>query len=148
MADTRTQTRVEDWIRREWLQERFGQEFHRERRTLSSGGEFDFGAVSADKQIVACISTSRGRTSGNKYPAGKVNKLRGDMLFLIMTDAEQRLIVLTDEGMLGICEKEKDNGRVPKGVDFLLARLPADIEAELAEARERASKEVRPSKKP
>ncbi len=61
--------------------------------------------------------------------------------------AEQRLIVLTEEGMLGICEKEKGNGRVPKGVEFLLVRLPADLEAQLAEAREKASKEVRPVKK-
>ena len=120
----RTQRRVEKWVRREWLPARFSQEFHRERRALSSGGEFGFGAVSADEQIIACISTSRGKTSGKKFPTGQVNKLRGDMLFLIMAKAEQRFIVLTDEGMFELCEKEREKGRVPRGIDFLLARLP------------------------
>ncbi len=51
MADTRIQIQVEDWIRRNWMPKKFGQKFHRERLQLSSGGVFDFDAVSADNKI-------------------------------------------------------------------------------------------------
>lgn len=145
MADTRTQSEVEDWVRRHWMPERFGQQFRRERVRLSSGGVFDFDAVSTDDRIVASISTSSGKTSGGKYPVGKVHKLRADMLFLIMATAERRIIVLTEPDMHAICLKEAESGRVPAGVEFLVAELPPDLAARLRDARELSSREVRPS---
>ncbi|MCC6180034.1 MAG: hypothetical protein IT305_32370 [Chloroflexi bacterium] len=144
MADTRTQNEVEDWVRRNWMPEQFGQQFHRDRLQLSSGGVFDFDAVSADGRIVALISTASGRTSGGKYPVGKVHKLRSDMLFLTMITAEQRLIVLTEPDMHALCIKEMEGRRVPDGVVFVLATLPPDLASKLRDARELASREVRP----
>ncbi|MEZ5929154.1 MAG: hypothetical protein R3C55_11850 [Parvularculaceae bacterium] len=67
MADTRVQVEVEDWVRRNWMQEKFGQPFHRDRIRLKSGGLFDFDAVSADQSIVASISTSSAKTSSGKH---------------------------------------------------------------------------------
>ena len=58
MADTRVQLEVEDWVRENWMKEKYGQQFHRKRVKLVSGGVFDFDAVSEDKTIGACISTS------------------------------------------------------------------------------------------
>ena len=44
MADTRTQAQVEDWVRKDWMPRKFGQQFRRERLRLACGGVFDFDA--------------------------------------------------------------------------------------------------------
>jgi hypothetical protein len=75
---------MEDWVRREWLPKQYEQGFSRERLKLSSGGVFDFDAVSADGSIVATVSTSRARTKTGKYAVGKMLKLRSDMFFLLL----------------------------------------------------------------
>ena len=144
MADTRVQLEVEDWIRREWLPTKFNQQFRRERLRLSAGGVFDFDAVSSDNTIVANISTSSGITSGGKNPSGKIQKLRADMLFLLMVKAEKRLIVLTEKGMYDLCLKEKSNGRVPLEIEFVLVEIPEMLAASLHNAKSIASKEVSP----
>ena len=144
MADTRVQLEVEDWVRREWLPTKFNQQFRRERLRLSAGGVFDFDAVSSDNTIVANISTSSGITSGGKNPSGKIQKLRADMLFLLMVKAEKRLIVLTEKGMYDLCLKEKSNGRVPLEIEFVLVEIPEMLAASLHNAKSIASKEVSP----
>jgi len=40
---------------------------------LSSGGVFDFDAVSEDHSVVATISTSGAKTAGGKYAVGKMH---------------------------------------------------------------------------
>lgn len=82
MADTRVQLEVEDWVRDCWMLKEFGQKYHRTRLPLSSGGVFDFDAVSDDRKTAACISTSSGMTARGKHAVGKLMKLRSDMLFL------------------------------------------------------------------
>lgn len=144
MADTRVQLKVEDWVRREWLPKKYGQEFRPARLRLSAGGFFDFDAVSSDNQIVANISTSSGITSGGKNPSGKIQKLRADMLFLLMANADKRLIVLTEKSMYDLCLKEKGNGRVPQEIEFVLAELPEALSRLLQDAKSIASKEVSP----
>jgi hypothetical protein len=146
MADTRVQLEAEDWVRREWLPKFFNQQFRRERLQLSAGGIFDFDAVSLDNTIVANISTSTGITSGGKNPAGKIQKLRADMLFLLMIKAEKRLIVLTEKGMYDLCIKEQGNGRVPLEIEFILVELPEALSMSLQNARSIASKEVSPNR--
>ena len=96
MADTRCQVECEDWVRREWMPAVFGQPFYRERVQLTSGGVFDFDAVSSDKTIIASISTSGSRTASGKYATGKMMKLRSDILFLLMTNAVRRLVILCE----------------------------------------------------
>ncbi|MFN8434321.1 MAG: hypothetical protein U0V18_09880 [Anaerolineales bacterium] len=144
MADTRVQLEVEDWVRREWLPSKFEQVFRRERLRLNSGGVFDFDAVSSDNTIVANISTSSGITSGGKNPSGKIQKLRADMLFLLMVETDSRLIVLTEKSMYDLCLKEKSNGRVPHGIEFVLVELPEALSKSLHDAKSIASKEVAP----
>lgn len=145
MADTRIQVEVEDWVRENWMAKTFDRQFYRNRLKLSSGGVFDFDAVSEDKSIAACISTSSERTSGGKLAVGKMMKLRSDMLFLhLALGLSKRLIVLTEEGMFAHCEKERKGGRVPLDIEFILASLPADLRERLAQARKIASQEVTP----
>ena len=81
MADTRVQLEVEDWVRREWMPHKLGQQFSRERVRLSSGGVCDFDAVSSDRRIVAAISTSGAVTAGGKHAVGKLLKIRSDCFF-------------------------------------------------------------------
>ena len=72
MADTRVQAEVEDWVRKHWMPRTFGVLFYRERVELTSGGVFDFDAVSSDRSIVASISTSGATTSSGKRAVGKL----------------------------------------------------------------------------
>jgi len=144
MADTRVQLEVEDWVRRNWMPRQFGQKFYRERARLSSGGVFDFDAVSEDGKIVATISTSGARTATGKLAVGKLLKIRSDMFFLLLAKAERRLVVLTEPDMLELCQKEKERGRVPDSIEFYLADIPEELRERLRTARKKASREVSP----
>lgn len=148
MADTRVQSAVEDWVRDVWMPKALGQPFHRARRPLSSGGVFDFDAVSMDRRIIASISTSGARTAGGKHAVGKLMKIRSDMLFLLLAEADRRLVVLTEHDMLQLCEKERAGGRVPASIEFIHAELPDELKTRLAEARRVASDEVNPQGRP
>ncbi len=146
MADTRVQIEVEDWVRREWMPAKFGQQFLRERVRLSPGGVFDFDAVSSDRKIVATISTSGALTAGGKYAVGKMLKIRSDMYFLLLADAERRLVVLTERDMHDQCMKEVAGGRVPSSIEFIRVQIPGELEARLRASRSVASHEVFPNR--
>lgn len=112
---------------------------------LETGGRFEFDAVSADNTIVANISTSSARTAGHKYAAGPIQKIRADMLFLLMAPVQRRLIVFTQPDMYDwwVEEKEKRK-RVPDRVKFEFASLSPDLAKKLAYAKLVASLEVTP----
>jgi len=145
MADTRIQVEVEDWVCREWMPNTFGQKFHRERLRLSSGGIFDFDAVSEDSKIVATISTSGSKTASGKNASGKVFKIRSDMFFLLLVPGiQRRIVVLTENDMVELCRKEREDGRVPNSIEFFHAEIPEALRTRLRNARGVASKEVSP----
>ena len=132
MADTRVQLEVEDWVREKWMAVKFGCNFYRNRLSLTSGGVFDFDAVSQDGKNAACISTSGVKTARGKHAVGKLLKIRSDMLFLLLAKGpERRTIVLTESDMLDVCSKEKAGGRVPQEIDFILAELPDEVRKNL-----------------
>lgn len=144
MADTRCQLECEDWVRQDWMPQRFGQRFHRNRVRLISGGVFDFDAVSADGTTIATISTSGAKTSGGKLAVGKLMKLRSDMLVLMLAAPKRAAVILTERDMYELCEKEKEAGRVPRNVEFYHAPLPCDLAEKLKLARQVSSDEVSP----
>ena len=144
MADTRAQTEAEDWVRREWMPERYGEAFFRERVRLSSGGVFDFDAISADGKTVANISTSGARTASGKNAVGKMMKIRSDIYFLLLADADQRLMILTERDMYEQWLKEAERGRVPASIQFAHVELPQELRTKLDASRRRASREVSP----
>ena len=147
MADTRVQLEVEDWVRENWMPEAFRQKFYRNRIKLAPGGVFDFDAVSEDKSIAACISTSAGRTSSGNFASGKMMKLRSDMLFLhLAIGLTRKVMVVVEKDMHDACLKERAGGRVPLDIEFHLARIPDDLASRLVSARRIASKEVTPDK--
>lgn len=144
MADTRCQLECEDWVRQEWMPLQFGQTFHRDRVRLTSGGVFDFDAVSGDRTIVASISTSSAQTSGAKRGSGKLMKLRSDMLFLVLASPPRALMIFTETDMFELCEREKAGGRAPQNIEFYHAPLPAHLAAKLKVAKQVSSDEVSP----
>lgn len=145
MADTRTQVEVEDWVRREWLPSKFNQQFSRERMPLSSGGVFNYDAVSADKKIIVSISTSGSITSGGKQGAGKLQKIRADMFFLLLTpNVDKKIIILTEKDMFEKCKSETTSGRAPKEIEFMYADIPHTLRAKLIESRKKAARESKP----
>jgi hypothetical protein len=141
MADTRVQLEVEDWVRQTWMPQHFGVNFYRERLKIRSGGVFDFDAVSADKSIVATISTSGAKTAGGKNAVGKIMKIRSDILFLTMVEAKRRVVVLTERDMYEQYLREVQGGRVPPEVEFVYAPLCENINERLIAARLACSSE-------
>jgi len=147
MADTRVQLQVEDWVRKEWMPQHYGMKFRRERVSLSSGGVFDFDAVSDDDSIVATISTSGATTASGKHAVGKLLKIRSDMFFLLLVKAQRRIVVLTEPDMYDLCLKEQQGGRVPSSIEFVLAAIPDHLAGKLKESRRSASQEVSPTRR-
>ena len=144
MADTKVQLEVEDWIRLNWMPSNLGQNFFSEKLSLTSGGVFDFDAVSEDKTIASSISTSGTRTAGGKNATGKILKIRSDMFFLLLCSVKRRLIVLTEKDMYQWWLKERERGRVPEAIEFILVDIPTDLRRRLVSARSRSSGEVSP----
>jgi hypothetical protein len=146
VADSRVQLEVEDWIRDTPLRTTFGQRFHRERVRLSSGGLFDFDGVSDDRKVVVSVSTSGASTATGKLAVGKLTKIRADVLFLLLAEAEHRVLCLSEQDMFQLCQKEMRAGRLPKEVQVLRVELPSELDQRLKAARKAASDEVRPQK--
>ncbi len=145
MADTTVQLEVEDWIRRNWLPQKFGQKFHRERLRLSAGGLFDFDAVSEDEKIIAVISTSSAKTRRGKSAVGKLTKIRSDVYFLLLVESAKRVVVFTEKDMLDRFNKERQAGRAPREIDSYLAEIPAELRRRLEVARKASIDEIEPS---
>jgi hypothetical protein len=97
--------------------------------------------VSEDHTIVTTISTSASKTSGGKTAVGKILKLRSDMLFLTMVEAQRRVIILTEQDMCDQCEKESAGGRVPPEIEVVCAAIPEELRTRLVAARLKASGE-------
>ena len=141
MADSKAQRIAEEWVRETWLLERFNQPFQKRRLTLSSGGEFEFDAVSRDEGIVASISTNGGITAAGREAKPKLNKIRSDILFLILSSTNQRFVLLTDKAMFKLCEQERANGRMPPQIEFIYVPLPSALEEQCRIARLVAAQE-------
>lgn len=145
MADTRVQREAEQWVRESWMPGRFARSFSRKRLKLSSGGEYDFDAVSNEHDIVATISTSGARTAAGKSGVGKLLRVRSDIYFLLLADIGRRVVVLTEKDMHERCLLEQERGRVPRSIEFQHAELPVELRVRVQESRRAASKEVTPS---
>jgi hypothetical protein len=146
LADSRIQLEIEDWIRNDWLPNKYGQKFRRERFKLNTGGVFDFDAVSDDEKIVINISTSSAFTFNGKVGVGKMQKIHSDIMFLLMVETREKVILLTEKDMYDRCISEKNAGRIPKDVSFMHVNLPEELKVKLRGAKKVASLEVTPSK--
>lgn len=144
MADSGVQREVEDWIRREWMPRTFGKSFSCRQVSLTSGGAFMFDAVSVDGKVVANISTSGSRTARGRFASGKIYKVRSDIYFLLLSTADRKLVLLTEQDMNEWWLEERKKGRVPECIEFWHVRIPDDLNQRLEDSRGNASDEVSP----
>ncbi len=144
MADTSAQHVAEEWIVSHYLADHFaGKSFSGRKLTLKWGGQFAFDAVSEDGKIVGLISTSAARTATGNAAIGKILKLKADALYLLnVRGVEQRFMIFTENSMIEHFEKEKQSGRFPPEIEFLLAVLPENINKLVLKARRVASDET------
>ncbi|HXF48985.1 MAG TPA: hypothetical protein VNL73_06125 [Verrucomicrobiae bacterium] len=149
MANTEVQLEVEKWLRENWLPKQFGQKFYKKQRQLLSGGKFEFDAVSEDGNVLVTISTSHAKTVSGKGGSGKLQKIRADALFLLLSGAQSPVLVFTEQDMFDLCKKEHNKGRLPKNVDIRLVNdkeIPSDLRIQLLHARRSSSTEVSPTR--
>lgn len=78
-------------------------------------------------RIVCGIKSSSGITSGGKNPARKISSAYEELYFLACVDADQRLLVLTDEGFCRLLSK-KMREKLSRDISLLYCPL---TEAEL-----------------
>lgn len=140
--DTKNQVACEDWIRKEWLPQRFGQAFRRAAVPLGSGGVHSFDAVSNDGNIVAVISTSCARTAKGRRAIGKMNRLRSDLYFLHLAQAKRPVVVVTETEMYERCLADQATGLIPGDVEILLAVLPPQLAAMLRGSKDARTAEI------
>ena len=142
MATSNSFLRVEEHIRDEWLERRFGQKFTKRSVSLRTKGTFEFDAVSPDGDIVGCISANSGRARQGGLAKTKMNKIRSDIMFLMLSKAQRRLMILTDADLYAHSVNEQKRGRLPCDIDICHAKLSDEFQALLSEAQKAASIEI------
>lgn len=143
MANSKVQSKCENWITKNWLPEKYSMVFYKQKIRMQNRGYFEFDAVSSDGKIIANISTASVETHKGTRGSGKVSKLRADCLMLSLIDVKQKLMLLTERSLFDFALSEQQEGRLPIDIQILKIDLPKDLKAELATAKNIASKEVR-----
>jgi hypothetical protein len=142
MANTHLlKTHVEPHVRR-WLSEEYSQAFSREFLQLAGCcGFHEFDAVSADKRVVCGIKSSSGTTSGGKNPSGKISSAYEELYFLAGVDADQRFLVLTDEGFYRLLSK-KMREKLSREIRLLYCPLTEELAELVKRVHSDASSEI------
>lgn len=143
MADTSAQKRAAEWVRNNWLKDKFGKLFERKTCRLNTGADVEFNAVSTDGEIIAFISTSTPLVPKGSVGRGKLSKVRADALFLTMAEGNlERLLIYTDLKMMELVAGELSAGKLPGNIAVLHAPLPKTLQIEVSASREKASEEL------
>ncbi len=150
MAQSKVQNNVENWIVAAGLPQVYGQEFKKDKVRLKWGGLFEVDAISEDKSIACCISTSSALTASGKGAIGKRYKIKADSLMMLsLSDVRRKVLVFTEKDMLEFFLKERQSGRFAENdeIELLHIEIPKDLRKALARAKRIAAAEVTPSKK-
>lgn len=90
---------------------------------LPTGGTHEFDGVSLNGDIIASIKkTASGRTSGGKNPSGKIKDIEAELYYLLLAEAKQKLLVLTNVEFYRIIQKKRLKGRLHPSIQ-IMARL-------------------------
>ena len=134
-------TRIEQFVR-ERLKEKYHQEFRSESLWLAGcSGKHEFDAVSRDHRIVCGIKSSSGVTSGGKNPSGKIASAYQELYFLAAVEADQRTLIVTDEGFYDIISKETQ-GKLVRGIEIKHCQLSAELAQLAKNLQSKASEEI------
>lgn len=123
MASTiEIKNKVEPWFREYLKEERYPNHLvSQENVDLMWGGKFQYDAVIKNKEtdeIVAvyCLSVSKYLTSGGKPGAGKIHKIRGDVLMMVGTDCPKKTLSFTEKCLFDKINEAQKKGRIPKSI--------------------------------
>ena len=94
MADTTPQLKAQNWIVNKWLPGQYKCNFQSMKLTLKWGGEFEFDAVSSNKKIAVCISTSKSKTANGINAIGKYQKIKSDALYLLFAKGVRKRVLV------------------------------------------------------
>ncbi len=138
MATKNAHTEAVQWIIEVFLPKQYGQSFGPKNLLLQSRGSASFDAVSNDEEIVAMISTSTGLRANGKVEADALMKVRSDALKILWLEhtPAKRFIILTNPSMSRVIREEIKKGHFPKEMEIVRVKLPAALEASLAESRQ------------
>lgn len=131
MANSAYRHEVERFVCEKWLAARFSQHFTAKEVRLIDGGVFNCDAVSEDGKIIASICSNAGKTSGGRKATPKLMKVRSDILFMLRSAAERRLVITTCEDMHALCEAQRRAGRMPREIEFHLAEIEPEMRVKL-----------------
>ena len=131
---------VETYIRNE-LGKKYGIAFSAKTMLLPTGGTHEFDAVSSDGRIVVAVKSASGKTAGGKNPSGKIKDVEAELYYLLLIQAPVRILVLTSEGFYRIMRQRLD-GRLADGIKLQLMLLPPEIQEQVNQIQQIASKEV------
>jgi hypothetical protein len=142
MANTHLlKTKVEPFVR-EWLCAQFGIPFRAGfLRLHECEGSHEFDAISVDNRIVAGIKSSSGKTSGGRIPSGKISSAFEELYYLSRVDAEQKILVLTDQEFFNLM-MSKTNGKLPADIRVVYCPLSPELEEIAKSIRRDASDEI------
>ena len=96
---------------------------------------FEFDAVSDDGTVIANISTTGYKDSGPKTGVGKMQQIRSDAFFLLLANAEKKVIVFAEADMHEVWQKEQIAGRMPADIRLIRADLPDALRRRLDAAK-------------
>ena len=146
MADTSAQREIDKWITETFLPKKTGEGFSAQSLPLESGGSHRFAAVNSTGRKVGVVCTGSAMTAGGKLATGKLMKIRADMYFLLLAQADERFLVFVDQSMYSLMLKERQTGKVPKNIQFMLVDdLPEALAEALRQSQQAASEEVSPA---
>ena len=146
MANTQAlKNQVEVYVR-EKLEQEFCQSFRKQKLPVGlkkDGSEamHEFDAVSEDRSIVVGIKSSSGKTSGGRFPSGKVAAAYQELYFLSLSKAERRILLLTDPEFYEIFKKHSD-GKIVPGLELMLVPLSPELGRQAQIVQQAASREM------
>ncbi len=149
MTDTsKVKKVIEPWFRDNYLSQHYpGSIIAQEKIPLIWGGEFEYDAVVRhDGEIVAVylLSCSEYKTKQGKGGAGKFNKIKSDVLMMLGTSCQAKVMAFLGKTMFEQFNKQQEGGRLPSEIKCQLITPPAEIQEIISGIRNEASSEVTP----
>ena len=150
MADTSNFKKIiEPWFRDEYLPQYYpGAMITQDKLPLVWGGEFEYDAVVyRNGEIIAVylLSCSEYKTKQGKGGAGKFHKIKSDVLMMLGTSCQTKIMAFLGRTMFEQFDKQQKGGRLPPEIQHELIIPPEKIQNIIFGIRNKASSEVTPN---
>jgi hypothetical protein len=121
---------IETWIRDSYLQGIYKKKFKKKKLLLQSRGTLEFDAVTADDEIVACISLLSARTGNPETSKEHTKSVQQKAFWMLSLEAtpSERLFLFTEPSMYDFIKQEQKKRRFPKEIKIVLIELPEELQ--------------------